>query len=255
LREREARRSELDTRLVVMLREYESKRLAAVREVERQVAAARRDVERLTAADRLRREVNRLREESKRLLGARAPVIEQLREENAALASREQYRDAIADAFHEALLAVRMPDVTRDDSVVITDKLQPRVEPASGRSSYGFQNVGSSGMKTLFQCCYALALHRVAAEHGLLLPRFLIIDTPTQHVDERVDSEIFHGFFRYLYQLLDGPMSSVQVVLIDSDFEPPPAGIGVIDRLMLRDDLAHPRLVPYYLVQPDGGAA
>ena len=103
-------------------------------------------------------------------------------------------------------------------------------------------------MKTLFQCCYALALHRVAAEHDLLLPRFLIIDTPTQNVDERVDPEIFHSFFRYLYGLLEGPMASVQVVLIDSELEEPPESIKLVDRLMLRDDPSHPRLVPYELV-------
>jgi hypothetical protein len=158
----------------------------------------------------------------------------------------------IAQAFHEALLAVGMPDMGPQDTVVITEKLQPRVEPADGRSSYGFENVGSSGMKTLFQCCYALALHRVAAEHDLLLPRFLIVDSPTQNVDERVDSEIFHGFFRYLYELLQGPMASGQVVLIDSDFENPPDDLHALDRLMLRDDKEHPRLVPYYLpAQPE----
>jgi hypothetical protein len=247
LREREARKAGQDTALAAMLRDYESKRLASAREAERRLAVARGAVERFTTANRLRSEVKRLREESGRLLVERAPIIDELKTENAKLAEQERYRDEIAKAFHEALLAVGMPDITPQDTVVITDKLQPRVEPASGRSPYGFKNVGSSGMKTLFQCCYALALHRVAAEHDLLLPRFLIIDTPTQNVDERVDSEIFHSFFRYLYELLQGSMASAQVVLIDSELEAPPEGIEMVDRLMLRHDPAHPRLVPYYL--------
>lgn len=253
LREQEVRKAEQDAVLVEMLRDYESKRLANARQVERRYALARRDVERYTTADRLRSEVKRLREESAKKLAARAPILEDLKAENAKLADHERYRGVIATAFHEALLAVGMPDVTPQDTVKITDKLQPLIEPASGRSSYGFTNLGSSGMKTLFQCCYALALHRVAAEHDLLLPRFLIIDTPTQHVDERIDSEIFHGFFRYLYELLQGPMASVQVVLIDSELEQPPAGIEMVHRLMMRDDPQHPRLVPYYLPIEDSG--
>jgi hypothetical protein len=251
LREREARKGDQDTVLAEMLRDYESKRLAFVRDVERRLAVARGDVERFKTANRLRSEVTRLRQESRRLMSDRDPIIEELKAENTRLAKQERYRDIIAKAFHEALLAVGMPDVTPQDTVVITEKLQPRVEPASGRSPYGFKNVGSSGMKTLFQCCYALALHRVAAEHDLLLPRFLVIDTPTQNVDERVDSEIFHGFYRYLYELMQGPMTSVQIVLIDSDLEAPPEGIEMLDRLMLRNEPAHPRLVPYYLPIPE----
>ena len=247
LRDREDRRAALDAELAEMLRDYESVLLASARDVERRLATARGDIARLESALRLREEVRRLTEQSARLLGERAPVLQELNAENDRLAEREQYRDVIAAAFLEALLAVGMPDVTPGDEVSITNKLVPWVTPASGRAGYSFKNLGSSGMKTLFQCCYALALHRVAAEHDLLLPRFLIIDTPTQNVDERVDNEIFHGFFRYLYGLLEGEMSSVQVVLIDSDVEPPPAGIALEDLMMSRDDAQHPRLVPYYL--------
>jgi AAA domain len=245
LRELEARKAEEDDALVELLREGESKRIAAVRENARQVAVARNAVARYETASRLRSEVSRLLEESKRLTVERAPVIEQLKAENAALEEREQTRSLIAGAFKEALLAVRMPDIRAEDNVVIPDDLQPRLEPASGGSSYGFKNLGSSGMKTLFQCCYALALHRVAAEENLLLPGFLIIDTPTQNIDEQVDGEIFHGFFRYLYGLMEGSMNGVQVVLVDSEIEPPPESIELVDRKMLRNDPRYPRLVPY----------
>lgn len=241
----EKERESVDRDLVEMLRDYDSKRLAAVKDVERRLGAARTVIERLSTARRLRKEVARLLSESARLAGERAPILDELKSENARLAERERYRDVIAAAFHEALLAVGMPDFQTEDTVVITDEMEPIVEPASGQSAYGFRNVGSSGMKTLFQCCYALALHRVAAEHDLLLPRFLVIDTPTQHVDERVDPELFHGFFRYVYELMQGPMSTVQVILIDKDLERPPAEIEFEPRLMNRHDPDHPRLIPY----------
>ena len=42
-------------------------------------------------------------------------------------------------------------------------------------------------------------------------------------------------------------MASVQVVPIDSEFEAPPESIELFDRLILRTDPSHPRLVPYDL--------
>jgi hypothetical protein len=250
LRARETARRELDAQLAQTLRAYESTRLAAVRDIERRLATAQGDVKRLSSVSRLRSEVKRLHEESGRLLGQRKPVQEELKTENERLAEHERYRELIAAAFREALLEVGMPTIGPNDRVVITNKLVPRIEPASGRAAYEFKNLGSSGMKTLFQCCYALALHRVAVEQDLLLPRFLIIDTPTQHVDERVDEKLIRGFFRYLYKLLDGPMRSVQIILIDSVLEQPPGNIKLAARKMRLDDPAYPPLVPYYKSEP-----
>ena len=41
-------------------------------------------------------------------------------------------------------------------------------------------------------------------------------------------------------------MADVQVIVVDSDYVPPPDGIDVIERKLLIDDPEHPRLVPYY---------
>jgi hypothetical protein len=241
---REAKAEE-DDALAELVRDGDSKRIAVVRETSRRLASARAEVSRFESADRLRSEVSRLQEDSKRLAVERTPVTEALKAENARLEERESTRALIASAFKEALLEVGMPDLNPEDAVVIGDDFQPRVEPASGSSSYGFKSLGSSGMKTLFQCCYALAVHRVAAEEDLLLPSFLILDTPTKNIDEKVDGEIFHGFYRYLYGLLQGPMATVQVVLVDSEIEHPPEEVQIIDRKMLRDDPDYPRLIPY----------
>ncbi len=208
------------------------------------MAVARSEVERYQSASLLRSEVARLSAESRRLATERGPILDELATETAALEEREETRGKIAEVFKQALLDVKMPDVLPEDSVTITDDLVPQIDRARGGKPYGFKGL-SSGMRTLFQCCYALAIHRVAAEENLLLPRFLIIDTPTQNIDEHVDGEIFHGFFRYLYMLMNGPMKGVQVVLIDNQFEPVPEGLGLEARLMLRDDPEHPRLVPY----------
>jgi uncharacterized Zn finger protein (UPF0148 family) len=234
-----------DDALAELLRDGESKRIAVIRETSRRLAAARAEVARFESASRLRSEVSRLQEESKSLAVDRVPITEALKAENARLEEKEGTRALIAAAFKEALLEVGMPDFDPGDTVVIGDDFQPTVEPASGSSSYGFKSLGSSGMKTLFQCCYALALHRVAAEEGLLLPSFLILDTPTKNIDEKVDGEIFHAFFRYLYGLLLGPMADVQVVLVDSEIEIPPEEVEFIDRKMLREDPEYPRLIPY----------
>jgi hypothetical protein len=246
LAEVEVRKAALDAQLEEMLREYESTRLATVRRVERELAHAQQEVKRYELARRMRTEIKSMRSQAKQLILQREEVVAELEEENERLREREQNRDRIAAAFHEALAEVGLPGFNREDQVELDDKLVPRVIPAEGTPAYGFSNLGSNGKKTLFQCCYVLALHRVAAEYGLMLPRFLIIDTPTKNIDEQVDAALFHSFYRYLYSLVDGPMADVQVIVVDSDYVAPPEGIDVIERKLLIDDPEHPRLVPYY---------
>ena len=180
LEEIEVRKAALDAELEEMLREYESTRLATVRRLERDLAHAQQEVRRYELASRMRTEIKTLRSRAKQLMLQRAAVIAELEEENERLREQEQNRDRIAAAFHEALAEVGLPGFRREDQVELDDKLVPRVIPAAGTPAYGFANLGSNGKKTLFQCCYVLALHRVAAEYGLMLPRFLIIDTPHQ---------------------------------------------------------------------------
>lgn len=46
--------------------------------------------------------------------------------------------------------------------------------------------------------CYALAVHRVAANRKLPLPTLLMIDTPMKNISEDVNRNLFEASYRYL---------------------------------------------------------
>ena len=87
-----------------------------------------------------------------------------------------------------------------------------------------FSNLGSGGKKTLFKCCFAIAVHRLAVEVDTLLPTFLIIDSPMKNISERENREQFEGFFEMLYDLSNSELKGTQFILIDKELCPPPEG-------------------------------
>ena len=84
-----------------------------------------------------------------------------------------------------SIVAVGLPILAGDD-----DALQ-----------YDFQGAGSGGKKTLFNVCYAVALHRLAEEFNLPLPTFLTIDSPMKNIGNDVNKDIFLALYRYIYSL------------------------------------------------------
>ncbi|GAI65601.1 unnamed protein product, partial [marine sediment metagenome] len=62
---------------------------------------------------------------------------------------------------------------------------------------WNFYNAGSGGKKTLFNVCYSIAIHLVAANNNLPLPSFLIIDTPMKNIGEDVNKNIFENFYNH----------------------------------------------------------
>lgn len=46
----------------------------------------------------------------------------------------------------------------------------------------------------MLRCCFALALHRVAASLNAPLPELLIYDSPFKNISEYTDKDLFNGF-------------------------------------------------------------
>lgn len=80
-----------------------------------------------------------------------------------------------------------------------------------------FTNLGSGGKKSLFKCCFAVAVHRLAVEINALLPEVLIIDSPMKNISERENREQWIGFHEMLYDLAQGELSSTQFIVIDKE--------------------------------------
>ena len=105
---------------------------------------------------------------------------------------------------------------------------------------------GSGGKKTLFNICYAVALHRLAEELDLPLPLFVIIDSPMKNIGTEVNKDIFIAFYKYLYGLLSTIMTKTQVIIIDTELSAPTIDLDYTERLMIAGDAEHPPLIPYY---------
>jgi hypothetical protein len=105
---------------------------------------------------------------------------------------------------------------------------------------------GSGGKKTLFNICYAVALHRLVEELNLPLPKFVIIDSPMKNIGTEVNKDIFVAFYNYVYHLLTTSMSETQLIIIDTELSAPTVPLDFTERLMIAEDAAHPPLIPYY---------
>lgn len=146
--------------------------------------------------------------------------------------------------FLEALLTVGFPGVEPNDTVQINRTTWIPII-VSGRDSevqYSYYELGSGGKSTLFNVCYALAVHQIAEKDALPLPPLLIIDSPTKNIAADVNPEIVTALFQYIYRISVGPLSKTQFLLIDNDFIPPDSGIEA--DLLVRE--MKPPLIPYY---------
>lgn len=143
--------------------------------------------------------------------------------------------------FLDCLVRSRIPGFGADDLVRIQSPwFLPDVSNAreDGVISTSFSNLGSGGKKTLFKCCFAVAIHRLATRIGAVLPTLLVIDSPMKNISERENREQFEGFHRLLYELAAGELRDTQFIVIDKEFFPPPSelDIDVVGRHMTPDE-------------------
>ncbi len=142
------------------------------------------------------------------------------------------------------MIAVSLPGLHAEDEVVIDRKTWvPKVIPQDkSRGKWGFENIGSAGMKTLLNVCYALAIHKVAQDNNLPLPSLLVLDSPSKNIDKEVNPKLFAALYEFIYHLSLDFGTSVQFLLIDNNYYPPPNEIDYTQRYMSHDEKC-PRLI------------
>ena len=159
--------------------------------------------------------------------------------------------DRFASYFLDSLTLSGVPGIQSDDNVELNPPdFYPVILSAdpSDLTRSTFTSLSSGGKKTLFKCCFAIALHRIAAQLHAPLPALLIIDSPMKNISERENKAQFEGFYRMLYQLNAGELRQTQFVLIDKEFFAPPDDFatGVRNRRMQPDSDECPPLIRYY---------
>ncbi|MCC2639986.1 MAG: hypothetical protein K0S45_399 [Nitrospira sp.] len=112
---------------------------------------------------------------------------------------------------------------------------------------WGFWDTGSGGKKTLFNVCYALAVHEVARERGMPVPNILIIDSPTKNISDE-NPELVQYLYRVIYRFAaDGNGAGTQFLLIDSDLVEPEVDLTGFSQRRMAGEPDAPSLISYYL--------
>jgi DNA repair exonuclease SbcCD ATPase subunit len=232
------------------LKSYDSAQLAALRESDRRVAALEERILHLQRLAEMPRAIDDLERRAGALQGEIDHLRSEIRAERARMSEADRNIEAIADEFFDILVNVHYPGVSSTDSVVLDPRtwMPDVIHGPDGQVRWTFSDAGSGGKKTLFNVCYALALHRVALTRNLPLPPFLIIDSPTKNLGKDINKEIVARTIQEVYRTVAASRGAFQVLLIDSDFIPPSPDLdlSVTERLMSPDDPRHPPLISFY---------
>lgn len=244
-----AERAALETRASAAVRAYESQFLARTRQHENRLSAIRERTSLLEKIRKMPAEIESVLLEADAMAGPIDTLRRQIEDEQRTLLTAEANYKAIEENYKQVLLAIHFPAFTEKEQIVINRRtLIPEIMQgnAPGRS-WTYYDAGSGGKKTLLKICFALALHKTAAENGLPVPRFLMIDSPMKNITPDVNKDVFKNFYAELYRLLAGPLKDWQLIMVDQTYEAPPAEVQPSsDRLMLRDDPKNPPLISYY---------
>ena len=90
-------------------------------------------------------------------------------EEKSRLREADENITVVAQRFKSSMLSVEFPDVSEEDDVMI-DPQSWRPVIHHKNQEWSLWDAGSGGKKTLFNVCYALAIHEAARERGMPVP-------------------------------------------------------------------------------------
>lgn len=249
IRQRDALKSEKREQDLILQRElsnYDSAFVESIRSVDREYATYS---ERIRSLEKLREmplAISALEQQAAILQLKIDEKREAIGAEQGRLVRADENVVRIGERFKAIMLAVGFPGVSEEDEVLIDTKNWRPVILHRGYE-WTFWDAGSGGKKTLFNVCYALAIHEVAIDQGMPVPNVLIIDSPTKNISDDENPALVSGLYNEIYRIAaksDG--GGIQFLLIDSNFVPPkePTGELVIRHLAGTEDA--PSLISYY---------
>lgn len=246
LKQLRAKKAALDESLQRKLAQYDSAYVESVRQRDIQIATLmerRRSLERLQAMPRA---IDRFEQQAGALQGRIDNLGSSLGDERSRLRAADDKVGVVARHFKALMERIGFPGVTEGDRVIVDARTwRPSVQHDG--QEWSFWDAGSGGKKTLFNVCYALAVHAAGIELDMPVPRVLVIDSPTKNISEDENPELVQALYREIYRLSaahDG--DGTQFLLIDSDLVPPVESTpGFLQRHMAGKPGAA-SLIPYY---------
>lgn len=233
------------------MRRYDTAYLSTMLTKEHERAALLQQAESVAALLRLPRMVDEQRRQIAEIESQEKLIRSQLKEVRKEAESDDSNLDQLKKLFLDCLVRAGVPGIAADDRVEISaHDFFPCVygPDPSDTVTTTFDTLSSGGKKTLFKCCFALAVHRLAAQLKAPLPEFLIIDSPMKNISERENREQFKGFYQLVYDLKNEELKDTQIILIDKEFLEPEEmpKFSLTERHMRPGDLENPPLIPYY---------
>lgn len=246
-----AEKTVVDRDLNQASKEYDSVYLASALALEKERARLLQRAEDLRQVEALANKIERLQKESIRLAGREAEIRAELKIARAKAEHDTSNLDLLKTLFLDCLLRSRLHGFLADDFVEINSpNFLPQVY---GRNTgdmvrTSFANLGSGGKKTFFKCCFAVAIHRLAARVGAFLPKVLIIDSPMKNISERENPDQFAGFHEMLHELAETELKGTEFIVIDKEIFRPKEGhlLKFQERHMKPDDAENPPLIKNY---------
>lgn len=220
-------KGEIDIALNESSADYDSAYLSSALDNEKRRAAIVQELKDLEKLEAVARKIDELNELAGRLVVQEKGVKEALKKEREKAEKDTKNLKLLREFFLDCLVRSKVSGFLEDDVVEMSaPHFLPEVHPADEGDAtvVSFTNLGSGGKKTLFKCCFAIAMHRLSNEVGGILPSFLIIDTPMKSISERENKEQFEGFFEMLYDLSQNELADTQFVVIDKELCTPAEG-------------------------------
>ena len=246
LEQQRVRKTALDESLQRKLARYDSAYVESIRQLDMQIATLTERRRALEKLQEMPRAIDEFAEQAGALQGRIDNLVSGLRDERSRLDAADEKVDAIARHFKAIMEQIEFPGVSEGDKVVVDSRSWRASIQHDGRE-WGFWDAGSGGKKTLFNVCYALAVHAAGLELNMPVPRILVIDSPTKNISGHENPELVHALYREIYRLSAADEGDgTQFLLIDSDLVPPGEDMpGFLQRHMAGKPDA-PSLIPYY---------
>jgi hypothetical protein len=246
-----ARKTRIDRERNEASGQYDSAYLSAMLAKERERASLLQEADNLASLMRLPRMLEKQRERVAEIQVREIQLRAVLKEARQAAESDATNLTQLKNLFIDCLVRSGVPGITDKDRVEIsTTNFFPELygPGADDTTVTSFAALSSGGKKTLFKCCFAVAVHRLATKVGAPLPELLMIDSPMKNISERENRDQFEGFYNLIYELKAGELAGTQIVLIDKEYSPPASGLNVHvgHRHMRPGDKENPPLIPYY---------
>jgi hypothetical protein len=251
LRSLRSDKQRIDIEINRALKEYDSAYLSSILGLERESATIVERMRHLDEMLELRHRVVQLDEKAGQLEVNEKKVRKALKEERENAEKDSQNIDRLKTLFLDCLVRSSIPGISTADTVDISaPHYLPEVMPHQGGelATSSFANLGSGGKKTLFKCCFAVAIHRLAGEIGAQLPTLLILDSPMKNISERENWDEFKAFHSMLIELSEFELAETQIFIVDKELFDIPEAFprSIFTRHMDPDSETDPPLIPYY---------